>query len=181
MKYKKVKLFSLHPEEYPDLEIEFKIIDDMKTYAENLMQHFPVQFAQKTAQVKARKGKLNEEVDTRARVLHDGRMYVMSETKNKVTMENSMIVTNPDGEEYILKPEKFALRYDCTHYEDIYAAKSDVIQFVYLNENIVFQSPWCGDMFAHEGAALNVTHLNDIYCIQNCLFDNTYSIVNKTL
>ena len=61
----------------------------------------------KTARVSARLGKIGEEVDTRPRVRRDGKVYVIGETKGKVKVEGSMIVQNPDGEEYIVKPDKF--------------------------------------------------------------------------
>jgi hypothetical protein len=177
MKNITLKLTSLNPEKYPDLEVEFKTIDDIKSYAEKIVNKSSVQFAQKTALVKARLGVLNEEVDTRARVIYNNLLYLIDETKSKVTIDNAMVVTNPDGEEYIIKQDKFIKRYRSTEKKDIYLPIADTIKYIIINENIVFEAPWGKNMFAVKGAALNITDSKDIYCIQNCLFESTYSIV----
>ena len=106
MEIKKLKLTSLNTEEYPDIEVDCMVVDDIKIFTKNLLQRLsqigerPKTIARKTAKVTARLGKLDEEVDTRPRVERDGRLYAIGETKSRVKVEGSMIVQNPDGEAY---------------------------------------------------------------------------------
>lgn len=86
-----------------------------------------------------------------------------------------MIVKNPDGEEYIVKPETFARKYKKTEQKGVYQPVSDPIKYVTLKNDIVFMAPWGEEMFGVKGAALNVSNLDDIYVIQNEAFNKTYS------
>jgi len=184
METKKLKLVSLNPEEYTDIEIECAVIDDMKTFTtQYILQQgsrgiYP-KSARKTAQVTARVGEIGEEVDTRPRVGRDGKIYVIGETKGKVKVKGSMIVTNPDGEEYIVKPDAFAKKYKATDKEGVYEPVSSPIIYIITEYDIAFKAPWGEDMFAVKGAALNVTDLDDVDAIQNEAFSKTYTEVVK--
>ena len=180
MKSKKLKLFSLNPNEYPDIEVNCKVIEDMtdftKKYLEALKENNEEpKTAQKTALVTARPAVIGEVVDTRPRVERNGKLYVIGETKAKVKVEGSMIVKNPDGEEYIVKPETFARKYKKTEQKGVYQPVSDPIKYVTLKNDIVFMAPWGEEMFGVKGAALNVSNLDDIYVIQNEAFNKIYS------
>ena len=48
--------------------------------------------------VKATKGVVGQQVDTRPHCMRDGKVYAFDETQNSVKVEGSMIVHNPDGE-----------------------------------------------------------------------------------
>jgi len=69
----------------------------------------------KKGKVEARQAAEQEEVST---VLADGTV----ETVN-VAEPGDIIVTNPGGEKYILKPDKFNKRYQATDVEGVYLAK----------------------------------------------------------
>lgn len=180
MKTKTLKLSSLNSQEYPDIDIECQVVEDMKKFADNYIKEaeklgeYPKN-AQKTALVTAREGKVGEEVDTRPRVERDGKIYVIGETKGKVKFEGSMIVKNPDGEEYIVKPETFAKKYKASDKEGFYEPIAEPIKYIILNQDIVFKAPWGEDMYGVKGAALNITNLDDIYAIQNEAFNRTYT------
>lgn len=182
METKKLKLTSLNPKQYPDLEIEARVVKDMKDYVGRFLKHqekrnvYPA-IAQKTALVNARLGVLGEEVDTRPRVEKDGKIYVIGETKGFVKVEGSMVVMNPDGEEYIVKPEAFEKKYKTTNSEGVYEPIAEPIKYIKTTENIVFDAPWGGDMYAVKGAALNISSMDDIYAIQNEAFEKTYTQV----
>lgn len=184
MKTKSLKLTSLNPAEYPDIEIECKEVDDMRAFAVAYTEErakigeYPKK-AQKKALVKARLGEIEEEVDTRPRVERDGKIYVIGETKGKVKIEGSMIVKNLDGEEYIVKPEAFAKKYKATDKEGIYEPIAEPITYIILRHDIVFKAPWGEDMYGVKGAALNITSLDDINAIQNKAFDKTYFSVKE--
>lgn len=183
MEKKTLVLSSLNKEEYPDKEVDCKVVDDMKDYASKLVQEAiangGVRVAKKTVKVKARLGKIGEEVDTRPRVERDGKVYVIGETKGKVKVEGSMIVVNPDGEEYIVKPEAFAKKYEATAEEGVYLPVAAPISYVILLEDIAFKAPWGEDMYGCKGAALNVSSLDDVYAIQNEAFAKTYTEIER--
>lgn len=69
----------------------------------------------KTAMVKARTAAAGEVVVT---TLADG----SQETTNTAN-DGDIIVTNPGGEEYILKPDSFAKRYEVTEEDGVFRAK----------------------------------------------------------
>lgn len=111
---KKLTLFSLNESEYPSLEIECKFVNELKELVLNYVLNKkanPVNVAKKIAPVTARLGTIGEKIDTRPRVERDGKIYVIGETMETVKIEGSMIVCNPDGEEYIIKPDAFVQRY----------------------------------------------------------------------
>ena len=184
MATKTLKLSSLNPAEYPDIEVECEVIDDMKAYAEALIEYqksqgVKVESAKKTGRVTARLGKIGEEFDTRRRVRRDGKVYVIGETKGKVKVEGSMIVQNPDGEEYIVKPDKFDAKYKATETPGVYEPKDQPIKYIPITKDITFLAPWGEEMFGVKGAVLNVSNLDDIYAIQNEAFEKTYTPVKQ--
>lgn len=183
MEIKKLMLNSLNKQEYSDKEIDCKVVENMKEYAgrlvEQALQNGGVQIAKKTVKVTARLGQVGEEVDTRPRVERDGKVYVIGETKGKVKVEGSMIVVNPDGEEYIVKPEAFAKKYQATSEKDVYLPIAQPISYVILTEDIAFKAPWGEDMYGCKGAALNVSNLDEVYAIQNEAFKKTYTEFEK--
>lgn len=186
MKTKTAKLTSLNPQKYPDIEIKFRVIDDMKAFVNyhfdqlEIKGEFPKK-AKKTVPVEAKKGFIGEEVDTRPRVERDGNIYVIGETKSKVTIEGSMIVKNPDGEEYIVKPEAFAKKYKKTAQKGVYSPIAEPILYIVSEEDIVFTAPWGEEMFAVKGAVLNISNLDKIYAIQNEAFKKTYAPVQEEI
>lgn len=180
MKLTKLTLSSLDKNKYPDLEIECKVINDIGAYARQLIDNgATVHYAQKTSSVKARVGNLGEEVDTRPRVRRQDKVYVIGETKGKVKVEGSVIVTNPDGEEYIIKPDKFANKYSATDEKGVFKPIASPIKYIVVDDDITFTAPWGEKMYCTKGGVLNVSNLDDIYAIQNEPFSKTYSEVEK--
>ena len=181
MEKKKLILTSLNKEEYPDKEVECVVVKDMKAYVQYLLENgAKIRYAQKTASVSARVGVVGEEVDTRPRVERDGHVYVIGETKGKVKVEGSMIVKNPDGEEYIVKPDKFASKYRATSEKGVYKPTDGPIKYVEIDQDIAFTAPWGEEMYGVKGAVLNISSLDDVYAIQNEAFSKTYTDVERT-
>lgn len=179
MEKKKLTLTSLNKEEYPDKEVECVVIKDMKAYVQYLLENgAKIRYAQKTASVSARVGVIGEEVDTRPRVERDGHVYVIGETTGEVKVEGSMIVKNPDGEEYIVKPDKFASKYRATSEKGVYKPTDGPIKYVKIDQDIAFTASW-GEMYGAEGAVLNISNLDDVYAIQNEAFSKTYTDVER--
>ena len=179
MEKKKLILTSLNKEEYPDKEVECVVVKDMKAYVQYLLENgAKIRYAQKTASVSARVGVVGEEVDTRPRVERDGHVYVIGETTGEVKVEGSMIVKNPDGEEYIVKPEKFESKYRPTSEKGVYKPTDGPIKYIVLEQDIAFTASW-GEMYGAEGAVLNISNLDDVYAIQNEAFSKTYTDVER--
>lgn len=89
----------------------------------------------KKGMVKARVATEREEITT---TLADGAV----ETVNTAE-EGDVVVTNPGGEKYVLKPEKFAGRYEVTEEEGVFRAKGEVHAFENTTgEAVAVLAPW---------------------------------------
>ena len=91
-----------------------------------------------------------------------------------------MIVKNPDGEEYIVKPDKFASKYRATSEKGVYKPTDGPIKYVEIDQDIAFTAPWGEEMYGVKGAVLNISSLDDVYAIQNEAFSKTYTDVERT-
>lgn len=91
-----------------------------------------------------------------------------------------MIVKNPDGEEYIVNPDKFAAKYKETETPGVYQPIAEPIQYIPVVESIVFVAPWGEEMYAVEGAVLNVSELDKVYAIQNAAFEKNLRSFRRT-
>ena len=174
-----VKLYPLNPRDNV-LEKEFKVIENLTLYASKLMSNKSLILAVKDCKVKARKVKLGEVVDTRPRTEIKGKIYTFSETTRVVDegKVDNIAVTNPDGEEYLLTPQKFKERYTVDAKGNI-VSKGQPQEFVVVTEDIIITpTTWGGDtQVICKGGVLNVTNLNDIYGITNVAFKHTYSVL----
>ena len=115
---RKITLYSLDVKSYPNIEVEVEVVEDSEKNIARMSDGQPF-LAIKSAVVQARPARAGEIVDTRPRVEFDGRQYTLSETIKTVTPEQeqagAMVVTNPDGEEYLIRTaEKFESRYEKT-------------------------------------------------------------------
>lgn len=110
-----ITLYSLNPEQYPNIEKEVEVIENTAAQIDEIASPTIVT-AQKVTVVRARTAKAGEVVDTRPRVRVDGRVYTFSETRQTISEEKAnngaVVVTNPDGEEYVISTkEKFDKKY----------------------------------------------------------------------
>lgn len=181
----KVKLFAQG--DYEDIELDFEEIDiigakDINAVLQEITDGNIIT-AQKTAVVSARAPQLGEEVDTNPRCVIDGKTYTFSETKRVITEKdielNSVLVKNPDGEEYVLKGEKFVRTYD--EVEGGYQPVDMPRKFVTITKNISFKAPWGEKMFAPKGSKLCIQNLDsrDVYSVTNSAFDSTYQEIEN--
>lgn len=173
-----ITLYSLNPNEYPDTLWDFEVIENTAEEL-NKIADSKVIYAKKTAVVQARKAKEGEVVDTRPRVSVNGKLYTFSETKQVVTADKvangAVIVTNPDGEEYLIaSQEKFDAKYQSC--DGGYQAIGDVLPFRIAKEDCAIQTSWGETQYVLKGSALNVANNDDIYSITNCAFEKTYEI-----
>ena len=152
----------------------FKSIDPQE-FAESLKsaEDYVPQYYAKTARISARPGKVGEEIVTK---MKDGH----TETKNTVQAEGDMVVTNPNGEQYIVDAKTFAKKYeiDPTNPKQ-YRPKGGPQEFVIVDENVTFTAPWGETMRIKAGGALNITNPGDVYGIQKEEFEQTYAPCDK--
>lgn len=131
---------------------------------------------EKKGTINARKSKSGEKVST---VLEDGTI----ETDN-VTKDGDYIVTNPGGEEYILKGENFASRYEKTDKEGVWKAtgKTQAVNNP-TGKPISIVAPWgekqYGDENCHIANSLDKNGkpiTGDRYIIGRKEFSETYQL-----
>ena len=132
----KIVLKSAHPESYPDLIVECRVIpnDKIGEYLESISEERKF-YAYKNKLVKARRGKVGEVIKTTLKTVVDGKEYILSEEENTVRertytrrtkMSNGdvveqevtapdMVITNyhsTSNEEYVVKHQKFMDTYE---------------------------------------------------------------------
>jgi hypothetical protein len=142
------------------MEMGFKKIDPASYDWEN------AGWAQKTALVQAEVVPTGTQVTTR---MKNG----LVETHNVAKGDNTMLVTNPDGEQYLVGSEKFSKRYDARG--DLYSPKSSPVKTIQVREDVSFTAPWGEEMKIARGGVLVNAGENDIYGIQREEFANTYT------
>ena len=141
-------------------------------YVQNLMEAGakPALYT-KSVKVKARKGTVGEQIITK---MADG----LVETTNEVKNEGDWIITNPTGEEYIIKKETFEAKYNLTPNDmGEYTPKPSPQKFLKINEDISFTASWGEKMNIAAGGYLNVSGIEtgDVYGIQKDEFKKTYA------
>ena len=179
----KKTLYSLD-ESYPNIEIDFEetTAPESTKYSDG-----EIIMARKTAVVQARKLEKEEVVDTRPRASVDGKTYVFSETKNTAPA-GSWVITNPDGEEYVIKDkvkngqvvatadEQFSAKYSQT--PEGYVSTEGPKHFVRIDSDICFKASWGETQFAPKGSYICTEYgPGEEYSVTNSAFDATYQIV----
>lgn len=173
-----VKLYSLDSEKYPDTEVEVEIIEDTAAQLDEFTDKEVVS-AIKCARVNAHPATVGECVDTRPRVIFDGKTYTFSETEQTISQEKvdagAMVVKNPDGEEYVIKSkEAFDKKYRASG--DKFRAVDGIKPFRRANKNVAIQTSWGEEQIVLAGSMICVADQNDIYSVSNAAFQGTYTI-----
>jgi hypothetical protein len=158
----------------------FKKVDNIAEYVKEGLKsgRLTVEEVAKFARIHARQGILGEEIVTK---MANG----LEETRNTVTLdeetgEPGWVVTNPDGEEYIVPDSKFKNKYEIDpENPEQYKPKGGPVLSSPINEHIVFEAPWGGAMKIEAGGSLILGGPNDIYGIQKAEFENTYAPTGK--
>lgn len=173
-------LYSLNPEEYPNIKIDF--IETTAKGARNFSNGEIIK-AKKTAIVQAERLKEDTVVDTRVRTIIDGKTYVFDETKN-IAPAGAIVITNPDGEQYVIKDkqkddvvitalEQFESKY--TRTENGFLSTEGARNFLKLNEHVTFTASWGEQMFAPAGSMLCIEYgEGEEYSVTNSAFASTY-------
>lgn len=149
--------------------------------------------AQKTATVQARQLKEPSVVDTRVRTIVGGRAYVFEETTNTAPM-GSIVITNPDGEEYVIKDkfdknnnliksavEIFNEKYQMAEDGSGFVSKEGPRHFMPITKDITFEASWGEKIFAPAGSMLCIEYgQGEEYSVTNSAFNSTYEVVTPT-
>lgn len=153
-------------------------VPDVGDYVVELVkQGAEIKSYRKFAVVTARQGTLGEVVVTK---MKNG----LEETRNTIGVDElgnlDWIITNPDGEEYVVKDKKFKERYEVLDASaNTYQPKKEVNYFIQTTYNLTFTAPWGEEMTIKKGGYLNITNIREIYGIQKDEFLNTYKECDK--
>ena len=158
----------------------FKKVDNIAEYVREGIKsgRLTVDEVAKFARIHARQGTLGEEIIT---IIANG----LEETKNTVvadekTGEPGWVVTNPDGEEYIVSDSTFKERYEIDpENPEQYKPKGEPVLSAPINEHIEFKAPWGEVMKIEAGGSLILNGPGDIYGIQKSVFENTYASTGR--
>ena len=158
----------------------FKKVDNIAEYVREGIKsgRLTVEEVAKFARIQARQGELGEEVVTKmANGLEETRNAVKLDGK---TGEPGWIVTNPDGEQYIVEDSVFKKKYEIDPQNPAqYKPKGGPVLSSPINEHIEFQAPWGETMRIECGGSLVLSGPNDIYGIQKDEFEHTYASTGK--
>ena len=147
------------------------LIENIFVYVKNLLNSgkMPEEYI-KTVKIKARHALDGEEIITKMADNH-------VETKCRVHDSCHMVITNPNGEEYVVSCADFNERYDeAPEKGGIYIPKPLPQKMLLIDEDIEFMAPWGEVMSIRAGGALNITKIEKgyIYGIQPLEFKQTY-------
>lgn len=153
-------------------------INNIKSYVQKLVDVSKPERYAKFALITAVQGKVGQRLET---VMKNG----LVETVNIVsvdekTNQSDWIITNPSGEQYLVKDSTFKKKYEALDLDNnVYKPKGGVCIFVQTNEDISFVAPWGEKMNISKGGYLNITNLDDIYGVQQDEFNETYAECDK--
>ena len=153
-----------------------KNISDMKKYVQALLDDGQKpKYYVKIACVKAREGVQGENIVTRLKNGH-------KETENFNVEKGAMVLTNPNGEQYVVKADIFKEKYEIDPNNPMqYRPKGGVQQFIRLEENLDFKASWGEYMYMKKGDFLNITDWKNgnIYGVAQEEFYSTYQCIPK--
>lgn len=194
----KIVLKSANPEEYGDLVIECRVIENAKIgeYLESIPEEEKI-VAYKTGRVLARKGELGEKVFTVLKTVVDGKEYILSEEEGTVKerpmekngqteMALDYVVTNvssTSNEEYIVKAEKIASTYE---YVGPFGQEGLILTPAYdprvltrVSENVIIMTAWGSKAVCLAGGYIVTYNAseNDYNVLEAGAFESTYEVL----
>jgi len=170
-------LYSLAPEKYPDIELDF-----IETTAENSRNYTSneIVYATKTSHVTAEIVNKDIEVITNPRVEINNKTYYLEET-HTTAHSGDWIITNPDGEQYVLPNERFIKKYKPSG-NNKFISIEETKQFSQITENICFLNLQGNWRFVTKGSYICTSvDPKKTYGITNSAFNSTYKINNKII
>lgn len=186
----KIVLKSTHPEDYPDLVVECRVIqnDKIGEYLKSIPNSKKF-YAYKSASVKARKGVVGEQVCSDIKTIVDGKEYILKEEVGTVkerpfgeTTAPDMVITNDkstSNEEYVVNMNKFANTYEAVQEngELRYLPIYDSRLLTQVDENVIIMTAWGEPAICLAGGYI-VTYdeaTNDYNALEKDAFKSTYT------
>lgn len=172
-------LRSCNPEEYPDLTISCRVIENDKIgeYVTQIPEERR-SVSTKFAPVEARPGQDGEVITTTLYVERDGRRYILSEETTTVKvrpvgeqMLSDIVVRNINStsdEEYVVKAAKFLDTY-IPNEDGTYSPISEERQFYQVSEDVIIVTAW----------GSKAVCLNGSYIVEYNAEENDYNTVEQ--
>lgn len=126
--------------------------------------------AQKVARVQARPAEPGERVAT---IMKDGHV----ETEN-VASDGDLVVTNPSGEQYLVKAATFAERYQPTATPGEFAPRAAPVKALVTGENVEFTAPW-GEIMRIKAGGVLIVENGEVRGVQADEFAATYRYLDE--
>ncbi len=86
-----------------------------------------------------------------------------------------MVVTGPAGEHYAVASDKFLKLYEEVEI-GLYRTKPETVIAIMVNESLIFEAPWGGDMIAEPGDFIIYRSDTDSYRVEQSVFEVTYEL-----
>ena len=192
MNYKDVVLKSTYPDQYPDITVKCRVIENDKigAYIDSIDDSEKF-VATKTAPVEARLGKVGEQIHTTLKTVYGGKEYILSEEDNVVEERDmgdggkceDIVVTNVNStsnEQYVVKANKFSSMYEA-NLDSTFTPRPDPRELTRVSENVVIVTAWGAPAVCLAGSYI-VTYdaaSNDYNTIEKGAFESTYTVQNE--
>ncbi len=188
----KIILKSTHPESYPDLELECRVLqnDEIGAYLATIPEERKF-YATKHAKVSARPGCEGEQIKTVLKTTVDGKEYVLTEEEavvkardyeeadGVITKKTDVVVTNTSStsnEQYIVKFDKFLKTYDMAETPGDYYPNPEWRLLSQVDENVIIVTAWGAKAVCLSGGYIVTYNAdeNDYNTLEKGAFDSTY-------
>lgn len=160
----------------PDIFNKVNIIK----YLKNNYKEQDYEISYKFSEVKAKKGKLGQQVKT---IMQDGFVETINiVNKDKDNNKLDRIITNINNEKYVISYKVFIAKYEKDYKNKrYYKPKKNLVVVVELKDSISFIAPWGEVMNIKKGGFLIINNQDDIYGIQEQEFYDTYTFCEPFL
>lgn len=179
----KVILKSTHPEEYPDLIIECRVIpnDKIGEYLATIPENRKF-YAYKNGVVQARAGQVGEKIHTTLKTIVDGKEYVLSEEESTVKARETGVdivvinISSTSNEQYIVKRDKFFKTYTTNDNGSSWTPTYDSRLLTQVDENVIIMTAWGTPAVCLAGSYIVTYNAeeNDYNTLEQGAFNSTY-------
>lgn len=188
---KKIVLKSIKPEEYGDVEVTCRVIEnaDINAYLATIPEEKKYR-ATKVAPVEARPGVVGEVVHTVLLTERDGKVYIIHEEDGVVGEREidgvkypDMVITNvhsTSNEQYVVRADKF-LRMYIPNEDGTFTPVADERDFATVDEDVIIKTAWGSEAVCLIGSSIVTysTEDNDFNTIEQGAMKSTYKVTSS--
>ncbi len=173
------------------LELEFSKVDLLGT--ENIKETLSdiidgnIFYAKKDISVYVSNARQRESIDSRQRFSLNGKVYLLTEEKYKVTEMDeeaySKVIHYTDGQEALVKGGRFDQDYELEVKDwDLFKPIDTPKKFSTITKNVYFKTPWGERVFAPKGSKICIEYAEtrDFFIVTNSLFKVAYQKMGDT-